>query len=280
MTGADVGQATRQNWVALLLPGMTLNDTIFPDLGIPIVTPDFNTLPLGEDGSCRELVETGMGFYSALLDELLLGDPRWGSGRRIVLAHSFGGMLALRWLLDHRCTGLAKVSGLVLVATTAGPMFDRVSLRLLRIQELELRIGIRRLIGLWNRPAVTRLMKRLIGGGTLEATPTDFQALRIQSDLELDMAGWRNTDWRSMRSYRLALAGFDVRHRLQDIPVPTVVLQGTEDSLFEPEVAQELERGLPNAELRMIPGAGHALTLTHPQAVVEAVRDLQQSRLS
>lgn len=278
MMGTDVGQTARPNWVVLLLPGMTLNATIFPDLGIPTVTPDFNSLRLGEDGSCRELVEDGMAVYSALLDELLLADRRWGAARRIVLAHSFGGMLALRWLLDHRCTGLAAVSGLVLVATTAGPMFDRVSLRLFGVQELELRIGIRRLMGLWNHPAVTRMMKRLIGGSTLEATPTDFQALRIGSDLELDMAGWRNTNWRSMRSYRLALAGFDIRHRLHAMTVPTVVLHGTEDTLFEPEVARELVRGLPHAELRMVPGAGHALTLTHPQAVVEAVRDLQQSQ--
>ena len=264
------------DWVALLLPGMTLNATIFPDLGIPTVAPDFSTLRLGEDGASRELAVDGMAVYAGLLDELLQADDRWAAARRVVVAHSFGGMLALRWLLEHRCSGLAAVAGMVLVATTAGPMFDRVSLRLLGVQELELRLGIRFLMGLWNRPAVTRLMKRLTSGGNMEAAAVDFQSLGITSDLELDIAGWRNTDWRAMRSYRLALAGFDVREKLGDIRVPTIVLHGTNDSLFEPEVARELAGGLPHAELRLVPGAGHALTLTHRNAVIEAVRDLQR----
>jgi pimeloyl-ACP methyl ester carboxylesterase len=276
MPGAEAGQMVPPSgWVALLLPGMTLNATIFPDLGIPSVAPDFNNLTLGQDGSCRELVDDGMAVYARLLDELLLADERWAAGRRMVVAHSFGGMLALRWLLEHRCTGLAEVAGLVLVATTAGPMFDRVTLRLLGVQDLQLRLGVRFLMQLWNRPAVTRLIKQLTSGGNLEATAVDFRALGITSDLELDIAGWRNTDWRAMRSYRLALAGFDVRERLAEIRVPTVVLHGTEDSLFEPEVARELARGLPHAELRLVPGAGHALTLTHGTAVINAVRDLQ-----
>ncbi|UCG89261.1 MAG: alpha/beta hydrolase [Gemmatimonadota bacterium] len=277
MPGAKSDQVPPPNdWVALLLPGMTLNSTIFPDLGIPTLAPDFTTLQLGADGTCRELAEGGMAVYAALLDELLQADGRWDAARRIVVAHSFGGMLALRWLLEHRCSGLAAVTGLVLVATTAGPMFDRVSLRLLGVQELELRVGVRFLMGLWNRPSVTRLMKRLTSGMNMEVSAVDFQALGITSDLELDIAGWRNTDWRAMRSYRLALAGFDVRERLGEIPVPTIVLHGTEDSLFEPHVARELAQGLPHCELRLVPGAGHALTLTHETAVINAVRDLQQ----
>jgi pimeloyl-ACP methyl ester carboxylesterase len=275
--GAEEARADRWNdWIALLLPGMTLNATIFPDLGIPTTAPDFSKLRLGADGASRELAVDGMAVYAGLLDQLLLADDRWATARRVVVAHSFGGMLALRWLLEHRCSSVAAVDGLVLVATTAGPMFDRVSLRLLGIQELELRIGIRFLMGLWNRPAVTRLMKRLTSGGSMEAATVDFQALGITSDLELDIAGWRNTDWRAMRSYRLALAGFDVREQLGDIGVPTIVLHGTNDSLFEPQVARELAQGLPDAELRLVPGAGHALTLTHGNAVIEAVRDLQQ----
>ena len=264
----------REDRVALLLPGMTLNATIFPDLGIPTVAPDFSSLKLGKDGSCPELTQDGMAFYAGLLDELLQRQVRWESARRIVVAHSFGGMLALRWLIEHQCSGLGEISGLVLIATSAGPMYDRVSLQLLRIQELELRVGIRFLIRLWNRPEVTRVVKRLVSGGRTESLQVDFRALDIRSDLELDMAGWRNTDWRAMRSYRLALTGFDVRDRLQEIEVPTIVLHGTRDSLFETGIARDLAEGLPHAELRMVEGAGHALPLTHGSAVVDAVKDL------
>ena len=77
-----------------------------------------------------------------------------------------------------------------------------------------------------------------------------------------------------MRSFRFVMGGFDVRERLQEIAVPTIVLQGTDDSLFETADARFLSQQLPNAELRLIPGAGHALPVTHGNEVVLAVRDL------
>jgi pimeloyl-ACP methyl ester carboxylesterase len=273
--GAGAGSAAvEKSQVALLLPGMTLNATVFPDLGIPVIAPDFSSLELGSDGSCAGLIESGMAYYAGLLDDMLVRSDSWGRSRRVVVAHSFGGMLAMRWLIDHRCAGPAAIDGLVLIATTAGPMYDRVSIRLLRIQEFELRMGIRFLIRWWNRPRVTRLVKRMMGGDGEDASPVDFQAMSIESDFDLDLAGWRNTNWRAMRSYRLALTGFDVRDRLGEIDVPTIVLQGTHDSLFETGVAHDLTRGLPGAELRIVEGAGHALPLTHGSVVVDAVNDL------
>jgi len=266
----------RDSCGVLLLPGMTLNHTIFPALGVPIVAPDFNRLQFGEDGSDPEIQDRGMEVYIDLLDQILSGSDVWDTQQRFVVGHSFGGMLALSWLLRHRCSGLARVDGLVLTATTAGPVLDRVALRLFRVQDFELRLGIRLLMPWWNRPGVTRAVKRLICGGSLDSETVDFQTAGVRTDLELDLAGWRNTDWRAMRSYRLALADFDVRERLGEIDVPTIVLHGTDDSLFEPSVARELAGGLPRAALRMVRGAGHALPLTHGAAVKRAVRDLQQ----
>jgi pimeloyl-ACP methyl ester carboxylesterase len=253
---------------------MTLNATVFPDLGIPVVAPDFSDLELGNDGSCAGLIEGGMAYYAKLLDQTLVNADLWSRSKRVVVAHSFGGMLAMRWLIDHGCSGPAEIDGLVLIAATAGPMYDRVSVRLLGIQELELRMGIRFLIDWWNRPRVTRLVKRLMSGGSVDASPVDFRTTHIESDFNLDVAGWRNTSWQAMRSYRIALAGFDVRDRLGEIDVPTIVLHGTQDSLFETGVAQDLSRGLPRAELRMVEGAGHALPLTHGSVVFDAVKDL------
>ncbi len=266
----------RESWTALLLPGMTLNHTIFPSLDLPIVAPDFNRVQFGEDGSSQEITDRGVGVYADLLDEILGQTDEWDAERKIVVAHSFGGMLALSWLLRHSCSGIARIDGLLLIATTAGPVLDRIGIRLFRIQEFECRLGVRLLMRWWNRPAVTRTVKRLICGGSLVSEPVDFQSAGIETDLGLDLAGWHNTDWRAMRSYRLALANFDVRERLGEIRVPTIVLHGTDDALFEQSVARELAASLPQAELRMIRGAGHALPLTHGPAVQKAVLDLQQ----
>jgi 3-oxoadipate enol-lactonase/4-carboxymuconolactone decarboxylase len=77
-----------------------------------------------------------------------------------------------------------------------------------------------------------------------------------------------------MRSYRCAMRGFDVRGMLGDIGVPTIVLHGTEDTLFATSVAEDLARRLPDAELRLVEGAGHVLSLTHGEEVRRAVGDL------
>ncbi len=259
--------------VALLLPGMTLNATAFPHLDMPTVTPDFARLAVGRDGSSPELLELRMDFYVALLDDLLQDCEDWWADTRLVVAHSFGGMLALRWLMLHGSDGLARIDGLVLISTTAGPMYQNLKLRLFRLGGRDVRVRVGAAIRWWNQPCVTRSVKHLICGD-LDSDPVDFRALTIQSDLELDLAGWRNTDWRAMRSYRLAMDGFDVRASLATVAVPTVVLHGTDDSLFDTGVARELAAGIPRAELRLIAGAGHALPLTHGAEVVRSVRDL------
>ncbi len=259
--------------VALLLPGMTLNASIFPGLGMPATGPDFNRLLVGADGSCSELLLSRMGFYANLLDEDLRASAAWGAPRRLVVAHSFGAMLAMWWLTRSLDDEVARVDGLILVSTTAGPMFERLSIRLGQLGQHELRVPAGSLVPLWNHPDVTRTVKWLLCGG-LHTETVDFRAERIRTDLELDLAGWRNTDWRAMRSFRLAVEGFDVRDRLCDIAVPTIVLHGTHDSLFGVDSAHELASGIPGSELRLVDGAGHALPITHGEEIVKAAKDL------
>jgi pimeloyl-ACP methyl ester carboxylesterase len=252
---------------------MTLNSTIFPELGLATVVTDFNRLVLGSDGAAPELLERRMGFYASLLEDSLASSGAWHSHRRLILAHSFGGMLALWWLANRATGAPPGPDGLVLISTTAGPMYDRLRLKL-GFGLGGPRIAAGPILPLWNLAAVTRTVKWIICGGSLEVEDVDFRAEGIQSDLQLDLAGWRNTDWRAMRSYRLAMEGFDVRNRLSDLTLPTIVLHGTEDSLLDVDAAQDLADGLPHAELRLVEGAGHALPVTHGGEIERAVQDL------
>ena len=260
--------------VALLLPGMTLNATIFPALPFPTITADFTELVLGPDGASPTLAARRMGLYADLLDERLTAEPAWSAGRRIVIAHSFGGMLALTWWLARGGAGTARVDGMVLIATSAGPMFDAAKVLLARVVGRDIRMPLTPLITVWNWPMVTRSMKRLLSGGSLQARRVDFQALEHTSDWAVDSAGWRNTDWRAMRSFRLAMKDFDVRAKLREINIPVIVLHGTRDTLLPDDNARTLASGLPRAELRWVPGAGHVLPLTHGNTVVKAAEDL------
>lgn len=258
----------------LLLPGMTLNASVFPDFGLPALGVDFTKLVVEPRGWSAELEAKRMGFYVERLAERLRGETMWTAARRrVVVAHSFGGFLALAWQAASRGDPLARIDGLVLVSTSAGPIYRAVRLRLVGGERWALRVPAGPLMWLWNNPAVTRLAARLTtpAGGIGEV---DFRRLRHRSDLAVGLAGWRNTDWRARRSYRFAMKGFDVRHSLGAITAPAIVLHGPRDVFFPLEVARDLARRLPRGELRVVPGAAHSLPLTHGEEVARAVRDL------
>jgi pimeloyl-ACP methyl ester carboxylesterase len=253
---------------------MTLNATVFPDLGIPTVSVDFTGLVVGPGGWCADLERRRMAFYADLLSERLRAEATWTAAhRRVVVGHSFGGMLALSWLLAAPGDPVARIDALVLVGTTAGPMFQAARVRLAGLAGVEIRIPATTLMPLWNGRLVTRVVAALAGRDQQLGT-VDFRRIRRPSDVAVGLAGWRNTDWRARRSFRFAMTGFDVRHRLREITVPTIVLHGGRDSFFSVRVAQDLARGLGRADLRLISDAPHVLPLTHPEAVVRAVKDL------
>jgi pimeloyl-ACP methyl ester carboxylesterase len=57
-----------------------------------------------------------------------------------------------------------------------------------------------------------------------------------------------------------AVGGFDTRDRLHRIAAPTMVLVGQEDILTPPILSRELAAGIPNAELVVLEGGGHAFS--------------------
>lgn len=70
---------------------------------------------------------------------------------------------------------------------------------------------------------------------------------------------------------RLAGIGTDFRDRLGRISQPTLVIHGERDGLVPIQRARDLAAQLPDAELVVLPDAGHVPTLTRPFAVTEAI---------
>jgi pimeloyl-ACP methyl ester carboxylesterase len=243
---------------------MSLNATIFPDLPFPTLSPSFSHFAPGVPG-----MEPYAARLTALAESLAWRQARY----RIVVGHSFGGMLALSWLLA-RPAAAAPVHGLVLISTTAGPMFDAVRLRIAWWRSGALRVGIRPLLPLWNGKRVTRALHRLLNGGQPADGTVDFRNLPHHDDLRVGLAGWQATGWEARRAFRRAMDGFDVRYRLAEITVPTIVLHGGRDCYFPEATARVLAGGLRSSELRVLADAGHVLPLTHGAAVARAVFDL------
>ena len=62
-----------------------------------------------------------------------------------------------------------------------------------------------------------------------------------------------------------------LRHRLHRIDLPTLVLWGAQDRLASRGYAEQVTQALPNAELRIIEGAGHLAAVDQPEAVSAAI---------
>jgi proline iminopeptidase len=64
----------------------------------------------------------------------------------------------------------------------------------------------------------------------------------------------------------------DVRARLGEIDVPTLVIVGESDWVCAPEASRTIAAGIPGAELVILPEAGHFLFGEQPEAFADAVR--------
>ncbi|MCF4135773.1 3-oxoadipate enol-lactonase [Streptomyces sp. Tue 6430] len=69
-----------------------------------------------------------------------------------------------------------------------------------------------------------------------------------------------------------ALAAFDLRGRLAEITVPTLLVAGREDPATPPAHLREIADAVPGAALVEIPGASHLAPAQCPQAVLTALR--------
>ena len=63
----------------------------------------------------------------------------------------------------------------------------------------------------------------------------------------------------------------DLTERLSEVSQPTLIIHGDADIAIPMERAQVMADKIPDAELVVIPGAGHAANLSHPDPVNQAL---------
>lgn len=69
----------------------------------------------------------------------------------------------------------------------------------------------------------------------------------------------------------------DFTETLESIDVPALIVHGEEDIALEPERAERMLEHLPEAEMELIPEAGHSSNLENPEPVNRAIRTFLQS---
>lgn len=78
----------------------------------------------------------------------------------------------------------------------------------------------------------------------------------------------------SLRSYFLIyhnFVSFDATTLLDRITVPTLIIEGTNDSIFPPTVAKALYKRIKSSELEMIKDANHIIVINNPSELVKTI---------
>lgn len=90
---------------------------------------------------------------------------------------------------------------------------------------------------------------------------------------------WRDLDTTTVRQTYTTLVNRenDVTPRLAEITAPTLVVHGSNDASIELSIAQQYAAELPNAELVVVEGGGHASNMTHADQVNPALEQFLSS---
>ena len=214
---------------------------------------------------------TGVPVTSMTMDNLTadaealreaLGFERWA-----VLGHSFGGHVALEYVLRHP----ERVSRLILMDTAGDARWSQVN-------------AAEILAGRGYGPKTVAVARRFYDGriaskdfvrASFRLVPAyDHRFSLVRLAREMLEGGWQA----KMRPEALIfggqmLRGWSVMDRLGEILVPTLVLAGRSDFLFPPESQALLAAGIPDVQLRIIERAGHNPQTERTAETLKAVAD-------
>jgi pimeloyl-ACP methyl ester carboxylesterase len=190
-------------------------------------------------------------------DDLAALMEKVGVERAVLVGMSQGGYLSLRAALAHP----DLVQGLILIDTQAGA------------ENPELMPYYQQLLEQWLNQGMDDEL-----AGTIEAIILG----QGYADAERWKSSWKQLRAENIRRLFTTLAEReDLLDRLGEIRVPALVIHGEQDLAISLDRAEALAGGLPDAELVLIEGAGHASNLTHPGLVNPHIeRFLEQRSLA
>ena len=223
----------------LLLPGLACDAELWRDQ-LPALATGHRVTVATAHQRCATLPE----MAATLLRENL--------GQHVLVGASMGGMVAL----EMQRQAPQQVLGMALLGSTARP--DTPEMQRLRSDA----------IGYFEQGRMAELLQ----ANVLFAFHPDSQGLhgrRQLLDRYLAMVMGAGAA-QLIAQNRAVMARCDSRPLLAAVRCPTLVVCGEADRLTTPEQAQEMVApgtGIPGAELHLLPGAGHMLTMEQPEAV-------------
>ncbi|GAB3440724.1 alpha/beta hydrolase [Phycicoccus ginsengisoli] len=185
-------------------------------------------------------------------------------GDVVLGGHSMGGMTVMAYAGLHPDDFGHRVSGVVLVATSAGDLGTGLP----RVQGAAMRLAARMPAIATGRLVTTRGQRRLLFGD--EAHPELVRLTREQVAA---------TTLPTLGRFHAALGEHDETEAVARLAaVPTVVLVGSRDRLTPPRHAHRLGELVPGARVVELPGRGHMLMYEATDHVVDAFDTVLSAR--
>lgn len=217
----------------------------FDSLGLNTVAVDLR----GHGLSARSTKEDFYAFGNFAKDiELLAQEEKIKSG--VLVGHCFGGMVAICLAAQNP----EFLKGLVLVDTTyKPPIFGKT------VGQTLLRVILRSLA--FCAPTLK------------EKGHAHFEKFVGTSDIDLERIA-SDIFHTSLQSYLLmcdTLVGYEADTLLKKIKVPTLVICGTNDTIFSPEISEEIKGRIKTSQIELIEGGNHILVLNNPKDLNESI---------
>jgi proline iminopeptidase len=193
-----------------------------------------------------------------------------GDRKCIVIGGSFGGMIALTYVLRH----LDSCSHLVLRGTAPSHDMEDDAIEIVKQRRhLATSLSLEMIDKLFSDTIESELEFRLIWLAIQPLYSENFDPnLAFERTRDLDA----HVETHNALYTPEAKAGYDVRPRLGEIKMPTLIVVGTNDWICPPSQSRLIADGIVGSELHEIPDANHAVHIQAKDVVMPLIRDFLQ----
>lgn len=243
----------------VLLHGWAMHAGLFAPL-LPRLVPRFRVhrVDLPGHGNSATVAPYALDTIVAAVAAAVARATAGGQAQLTILGWSLGATIALRWAR----TEPARVGRLILTGATPCFVARADWPHAMQAQTLR-RFGDE--LGLAYRLTLQRFIALQVQGSD------HARAVRAQLRGELFARGAAAPD--ALHAALELLASTDLRAEVGTIEQAALVISGEHDVLTPPAAGQWLARALPRGSFRLIPGAAHAVFLSHPEAFLAALAD-------